>query len=624
MTNHTKTNPIPWYGYLMIICIYAAPFFVLFPATVITGLFTFSEVKQIIGSAHVIITMSFITMAGLISTNIQYKNITSYTGTEESIIETNKKIKFLSIMNVVLPVLLSIPLGGSIIAAILQRNIQPVSMMGNSPIVIVYLFTFANYLDTSLLFYVLHVRTNEPHLAHIPFTEDQIPMNVAKRNIFTLMFALLASMILILSVVIQPRTLAAGQRTVLREVGPIMVYSLGLFLTIQWLLVGDTKRCLNAITKLTHAMTARNFTIDDQAATNRSELGIIVQEANLLKNQTHSILMKMNDGAKTTVKQSDDLVKNMDYTKENVGSITGAIGNIQYEIQNQCESVAMSNTAVEQIMGNIRSLNNSIETQAAGVTQSSAAVEEMVANVESVTKILEKNTKSVELLTDASEKGHNSVRTAVETAEAVMQESAGIKQASMMIQEISSRTNLLAMNAAIESAHAGEAGKGFAVVADEIRNLAEQSKVQSKMIDENLHDLSDGITRIANDIKHVEEAFNVIYALSQTVKQQEEVISQAMAEQNSGNQQILDAMRAIGNSTVEVKNGSAEMLVGGDQILQAMRNLSNVTAGISDNMKQITNFSNQISEAVQVTNNSTDITKKSLTQIMADLEEFQL
>ena len=248
----------------------------------------------------------------------------------------------------------------------------------------------------------------------------------------------------------------------------------------------------------------------------------------------------------------------------------------------------------------------------------------MVANIASVTQILEKNNQVVNQLTSAADKGQRQVKTAVQTADEVLQQSAGILQASNIIQSISSRTNLLAMNAAIESAHAGEAGKGFAVVAEEIRKLAEQSSSQSKAIDDNLRSLSESINRITNDINLVQTAFESIYDLSQKVREQETVIANAMEEQNTGNQQVLEAMRSISNSTADVKKGSAKMLTGGEQILNEMKNLSEVTRVISDNMNQINDFSQQISDAVAVTTASTTNTQENLQALMQELSSFKL
>ena len=478
-------------------------------------------------------------------------------------------------------------------------------------------------LDVGLLFYILQIRIIEGHLASVPFEKKGMTLNIIQRNVLTLTFSLLGCLFLIL-VTLNPKNLDDGPIALYERLMPIVLYCLLYFAVASFLLTDDIKQCLRQIATVTTALSEKDYTVEDKLPTNRSELGIIVQGINAFKQSAAAILQQIDTSTKKTSSQSDDLVHNMDLTKDNVASIVESLTSIKQEIENQSAGVEESNSAIEQIMGNIRSLNSSIEAQAAGVTQSSAAVEEMVANIASVTQILEKNNQAVNALTSAADKGQQQVKAAVKTAESVLQQSEGILQASSIIQNIASRTNLLAMNAAIESAHAGEAGKGFAVVAEEIRKLAEQSGEQSKSIDENLRSLSEAIGGISTDINLVQTAFENIYELSKKVREQETVIANAMEEQNSGNQQVLEAMREISDSSTEVKNGSAEMLVGGEQILKEMKNLSDITTVIADNMNQINDFSQQISDAITVTTASTNSTQENLQGLMKDLSTFKL
>ncbi len=614
---------VPWYGYFFLFLVYASTFIVLTPVSLLSGLFRSTEMAIVFSNPVINLFVILTLLLGGFMVYMERKTINSYNGTPESINKVNSKLKLMATLNIALPLVSVFTIAYVILWALKRAGIHLVSFQGHKPTIFIIAMLLGSLLDVGLLFYILQIRIIESRIAVIPFEKKGMTLTIIQRNVLTLSFALLGCFCLIL-ITLNPANLSAGTKMLYKRLSPIVAYCFIYFAAAAFLLTDDIKQCLRQISAITNALSEKDYTVEDKLPTNRSELGVIIQGINSFKTSAADILGQIDNSTRKTSSQSDDLVHNMDLTRNNIASIVESLDSIKHEIENQSAGVEESNSAIEQIMGNIRSLNSSIEAQAAGVTQSSAAVEEMVANIASVTQILDKNNQVVNALTNAADKGQQQVKAAVKTADGVMQQSAGILQASSIIQNIASRTNLLAMNAAIESAHAGEAGKGFAVVAEEIRKLAEQSGEQSKSIDENLRSLSEAIGGISTDINLVQNAFQSIYDLSQKVREQETVIANAMEEQNSGNQQVLEAMRAISDSTSEVKNGSSEMLVGGEQILKEMKNLTEVTQVISDNMNQINDFSQQISDAITITTASTNSTQENLQQLMKELSTFKL
>jgi methyl-accepting chemotaxis protein len=118
----------------------------------------------------------------------------------------------------------------------------------------------------------------------------------------------------------------------------------------------------------------------------------------------------------------------------------------------------------------------------------------------------------------------------------IQQSSKRIVEILHVINDIAERTNLLAMNAAIEAAHAGDSGRGFAVVAGEIRGLAEMTGENSRNIDASVKTIVDQIDITEQQARDtsakMEESFQDLHQLTGGLQQTISVIT-ALGEKSA-------------------------------------------------------------------------------------------
>ncbi len=320
----------------------------------------------------------------------------------------------------------------------------------------------------------------------------------------------------------------------------------------------------------------------------------------------------------------DSLAENMENTASSIDQINVNIDNVKEEILDQSTGVEETSATVEEIIHTISQLNNSIGIQADRVSESSDKIESMISNIASIAKMLENSDTIVKTLNEKTAIAKQGSHIASEEISKIAQQSDDLLEATEIIQNIASQTNLLAMNAAIEAAHAGEAGKGFAVVADEIRKLAEESSSQGKNIASTIKNTTEIIKIITDASSESESVLNEVFGLvEQTLGEIENIVA-VMNRQETNSQAVLSALENINLITGEVKDGSVEMLKGGEKVAIEMQKLDELTKHITHSMNEMASGAVKINHAVQEVNILSRTNKDSIRKLSLEVNKFKV
>jgi methyl-accepting chemotaxis protein len=360
------------------------------------------------------------------------------------------------------------------------------------------------------------------------------------------------------------------------------------------------------------------------AFTGANELGNMALYFNATLEKIQTLIETIKAESLGLSRIGGDLAANMDRTGSDIQEITRHLQGMKQRAADQSAGVTQAIKIMARITGSIAALNTEAEKQSRGVARSSAAIEQMFASIRSVTNTLVQNGANVSALMEASNVGRAGLREVAEEIQEIARESEGLLEINKVMQNISSQTNLLSMNAAIEAAHAGDAGRGFAVVADEIRKLAESAGKQSQTISAVLKKIHGSIGKISRSTDNVLTKFEAIDEGVRTVSDQEEHIRAAMEEQGDGSRQILETIEELAKVSQEVKRGADDMQAGSQEVIQQGRSLESATKEIAEGMNEIAWSAEHINLAVGEVQNITARNGESSNALVTAVSKFKV
>jgi methyl-accepting chemotaxis protein len=260
----------------------------------------------------------------------------------------------------------------------------------------------------------------------------------------------------------------------------------------------------------------------------------VADSINQLTDETAKVLNDMNMIAQqvaqvsVSVRSQGDLVATTaKQERENVVEMVGALGESADNMERMASMAEESNRSAERAS---QATNTALET-----------VNNTVKGMESIRETIAETEKRIKRLGERS------------------QEISGIVN---LINTISERTHVLALNASMQAAVAGEAGRGFAVVAEEVQRLAESSRLATQQIstlvsniqletNETISTVNRTIGQVVQGSEQAQKAgeqMRLTQAITGELAGQVRTIAEAQDEQKAMSILMLEAVKRLGQS----------------------------------------------------------------------------
>ncbi len=351
---------------------------------------------------------------------------------------------------------------------------------------------------------------------------------------------------------------------------------------------------VNALEKLSGGNLAVH--VDPELLKRNDELGIIAENTTNLSDKLRSVISVTLDLSGNVSESGENLSSSAEQATQASGQVTEAVDDISKGAVSQAESIQVS-------ANNTNDIGNDIEGITANIDELTEYANRMKDACDSAMDALNQLLKQNENVVSSMQVIDSQIRA---TNDAVKD----ISQASEIITDISSQTNLLSLNASIEAARAGEAGKGFAVVATEIGSLATQSGEAAVKINDVVKNL---VAESEKSVKTIEE-------LNQEFEAQSQQLDQTRNDMTS----MADGVQNVTDSSVMIADKVQNLGRAKNNLMEIIEDLSAISEENAASTQETNASMEELNATFELINTSARDLKSLAVQLNQEMSFFKL